>query len=631
MILNYYGLREQPFGVTPDPRYLYAGVSHRKALASLVHSYESGLGFASLIAEPGLGKTTLLHSLLTRIGPTTRNAYIFETQCDSREMLRHLLCDLDAPPSELDMNAMFRTFRDLAVNTANSGRRLLIMIDEAQNLNVGVLETVRLLSNFETSTTKLVHIVLAGQPQLAEVLNRPELAQMRQRVITTAYLEPLSIAGVAEYINHRLQTAGYRGAALFTPEALALIAQQSRGIPREINRICFNAMLLCCTLEQESIDAARVNEAEAGLDFGPMLEKGASDLQPPKFSAVSRSTAMPDGEHLAEATMTARSNDGQFVTSSYTAAGNVRSKASEPIGQLATDGSAALDYRLASEITTPTRGPVVVAKSAIPVTLKDGAKSAKRGGNRKATLLLTATIVLGMVVLVLGVRSRSFLRPPSPVSPEVHAEPAPAVQPASRPAMPKDEGSVLPVVRSKHRNQSKSAMHAPPREELSVQEPAPSLESQPLDGKEGSDAVIDRPSPAAPKRPDENSLIEADPMTIRANMGFPKLATAEPVAPALRPRDAPRVEAMVPAGITLITRVEPQYPTEAKRAQMAGSVILLAHVSKDGKVTAVRPLTGNSVLATAAVDAVRQWVYTPFTINDQAVEVDTTVVVKFVL
>src|SRR5580693_932655 len=167
MFLEYYGFREQPFGVTPDPRYLYLSPAHREALASLFYGIEVGRGFLALIAKPGMGKTTLLFHLLEKFRNSAKTAFLFQTQCTSREFMRFLLAELGHETDGHDFVRMHEEFNRRLLQEARAGNRFIVVIDEAQNLEPSVLETVRLLSDFETPRAKLMHIILAGQPELA--------------------------------------------------------------------------------------------------------------------------------------------------------------------------------------------------------------------------------------------------------------------------------------------------------------------------------------------------------------------------------------------------------------------------------------------------------------------------------
>jgi general secretion pathway protein A len=284
MFLNFYRLREQPFGVTPDPRFLYFSAAHREALASLFYGIETGRGFLSLVAEPGMGKTTLLFQLLKRWKGYVHSAFLFQTQCDSRELLRYLMEDLGLDSQDRDIVRMHSDLNDFLFRETKAGKRVVLFIDEAQNLSDAVLETVRLLSDFEAPDRKLLQIVLAGQPELEQRLMRPGLTQLGQRIAVRARLDSLPPAEVVRYMNHRLHVAGYPGTQLFTPEASATVAEYSRGIPRLINHLCFNSLSLGCATRSKQIDVQIVREAAGDLSL---------DQHAPKLPPRSRQVAKP--------------------------------------------------------------------------------------------------------------------------------------------------------------------------------------------------------------------------------------------------------------------------------------------------------------------------------------------------
>lgn len=267
MFLKFYGLKEQPFGVTPDPRYLYLSPAHREALASLFYGIEVGRGFLALIAKPGMGKTTLLFHLLEKFRASAKTAFLFQTQCTSREFMRFLLAELGYDSGDQDFVKMHEEFNKHLLREARAGNRFIVVVDEAQNLDPSVLETIRLLSDFETPRAKLLQIVLAGQPELADKLANRNMAQLRQRISLVSGLKPLSLEDTRHYIQHRLKVAGYQGGSLFTPQALVDTADFTEGIPRNINNFCFNAMSLACAMRQQVIDAAIVREVIADLDI----------------------------------------------------------------------------------------------------------------------------------------------------------------------------------------------------------------------------------------------------------------------------------------------------------------------------------------------------------------------------
>ena len=261
MVLRHFNLREQPFGVTPDPRFLLATETHREALAALLFGIESGLGFMALIASPGMGKTTILFEALARLRERARTVFLFQTIQNPTDLVRALLIDLGEKDPQGTLVDLETRLNEILVRESETGKCLVVVLDEAQNLSYSVLEAVRMLSNFETASRKLVQIVLCGQPQLADRLAEPRLLQLRQRISIFARLKPLTPFETGQYIEHRLRAAGYSSSKpLFTEEAVGLIANHSGGIPRNINNLCFNALSVACAFKKGAIGADAVRE-----------------------------------------------------------------------------------------------------------------------------------------------------------------------------------------------------------------------------------------------------------------------------------------------------------------------------------------------------------------------------------
>jgi general secretion pathway protein A len=285
MFLEYFGLIEQPFGVTPDPRFLHLGPKHREALASLVYGTETNRGFLALIAQPGMGKTSLLFQYLEWLRDRCRAAFLFQTDCDSREFMRLLLNDLGIETEGKDLPGMHAALNQVLTEEMRAGRHFILVIDEAQNLDERVLESVRLLSNFETPWMKLMQLVISGQPQLAQRLARPSMAQLRQRISSVIRLDPFTAEETNAYVDHRLWVAGHSGPPLFTIGARLLIAQHSRGIPRNINNLCFNALSLAYAMDVKQIDSKIVGEVISDLEIETLLPAAEP---PPKTFTSSR-------------------------------------------------------------------------------------------------------------------------------------------------------------------------------------------------------------------------------------------------------------------------------------------------------------------------------------------------------
>jgi general secretion pathway protein A len=290
MVLPFYQLQEQPFGATADPRYFFLSNTHREALASLLYGVDAGCGFLALIAAPGLGKTTLLFDALHCLRQSALTVFLFETVSTPLDFLRSLLTALGVKDAHGSLTRMQSRLQEVLIEQARLGKRVVVVMDEAQNLDHAVLELIRMLSNFETPQQKLLQMILAGQPHLAEKISSPDLEQLRQRISIFAHLKPFSREETQLYIEHRLRVAGYtRKAPLFTRDALTLIAGYSEGVPRTINNLCFNALLLGYTLKEHSIDAQIIRQVIADLD--PDRRKEKSFSRPPPWEQLSPAAA----------------------------------------------------------------------------------------------------------------------------------------------------------------------------------------------------------------------------------------------------------------------------------------------------------------------------------------------------
>ena len=302
MFLDFYGLREQPFGMTPDPAYLYASRTHSEALASLSRGIADNRGFLALIAEPGMGKTTLLYQLMEQLRDTSRTVLVSQTQCNCREFIEYILHDLGVDVAGMGLVAMHGKLNEILFEELLDGKRFVLVVDEAQNLDYTVLETVRMLSNFETHNTKLLQIILAGQPQLGEKLAQPRLSQLRQRVAVLGRLEPLTAEETGHYIEHRLKVAGHCGEPIFDPASIRQIARRSQGIPRNINNLCYHSLFLSYTRRHLTVTAGIVREAGALLEmesFAPKPLADADSAAAPLASAAAASVSGPRSAPIA--------------------------------------------------------------------------------------------------------------------------------------------------------------------------------------------------------------------------------------------------------------------------------------------------------------------------------------------
>jgi len=327
-VLRQFGLRENPFGVTPNPRYLYLGQTHREALSSLINGIECRVGFQLLVAQPGMGKTTLLFHFLEKFRDSARTVFLFQPHHEPREFLQSLLFDLGSTAEQTRDSKLYEELSRVLGGIAASRQRLIVVIDEAQNLNDSVLESLRQLSNFETEHTKLMQIILAGQPQLARKLSHPQLEQFRQRISMVAYLKRLSEQDIAAYIGHRLRISGYIGTGLFTSGALLSICRHSRGIPRLINSLCFNALLLASAQHKKQIDESILREVVRDLDLASVLAEMQAETKAAPTTVAAPAT--PPAEPVQPVTVPAVPAAGAPLSASSEApAPSVLTKAAE--------------------------------------------------------------------------------------------------------------------------------------------------------------------------------------------------------------------------------------------------------------------------------------------------------------
>ena len=278
MYCNFYRFSEKPFDVTPDPKFLYLSPGHQEMLASLIYGITERRGFISIIGEVGTGKTTLINAVLDRLDERTKVAYIFNTAVNFEEMLNMALLELRLSSAEEALSKVEAIHRlnDFAIEQLAKGHNVVLIVDEAQNLDDTSMENLRLLSNLETRKHKLVQIVLSGQPELDIKLRKPELRQLAQRISMKRYITPLTEKDTYEYIQHRLAVAGHKGrsvfSSVFSSRAQKLIWEYSGGTPRKVNMVCDNAFLLGYALRKKKINAKIVEESIKDLSWSPFSE-----------------------------------------------------------------------------------------------------------------------------------------------------------------------------------------------------------------------------------------------------------------------------------------------------------------------------------------------------------------------
>jgi type II secretory pathway predicted ATPase ExeA len=270
MYTEFYDLKEIPFGLTPNPKFIYKTESHLEVVSNLKYCISQSKGLAVVTGEVGTGKTTTLRSVLQQFGPDILSVYLFNPFVTVPEFFQLLTAGLnlglgsEASKAEI-LNALSRCLTE----RHSKGLRTVLIIDEAHGLSYAVLEEVRLLANFETNSEKLLQIVLCGQPELRETLNQPGLRQLKQRISLRCSIRPLHLHEINSYVRFRLKTAGATRVNIFDPSAIELIGQASAGIPRVINNICDNALLYGYATEQRTILRETVADVIETLDIVP--------------------------------------------------------------------------------------------------------------------------------------------------------------------------------------------------------------------------------------------------------------------------------------------------------------------------------------------------------------------------
>lgn len=618
MFLEFFRLREQPFGVTPDPRFLFPCPGHREALASLIYGIETDLGFGTLIAQPGMGKTTLLFHILEQYRHKARTAFIFNTQCNSYDLLRSLLSELEEDSSARDTFQLHEKFKQVLAVEGAKRRRVILVIDEAQNLGDMVMETVRLLSNFESSHLKLLHIILAGQSELSAKLSRPDLHQLQQRIPMITHLPCLSPQDIGAYIDHRLRVAGYQGTPLYTPEAVRQIVRLSRGIPREINRLCFNSLSLAYACSQPVVNLSLIDEVAVDLGLKHLVQQREAQQR----EAVNQQQAEV-GRRQPVAV-----NAGPVVARSQPRPAEVWPKSGNPgprrverntAGVFAKDGPRAVPFpsRPAAQESASARAQpfpvnVVRRRSTLPPIQRIRRVSRPSAWSIYKrplgyAVLCASLIAAGWAAVThweragssATVESQNVSDTSGPSSTDRTAAPATA-----------DSGS-----RSSNTKSSVAGdRQVPPANAAAASVPAG-------DSASGSRKVRRRSSAARPEELLASAKAPVSP------------SHADPPPPSSVSQGPPVHEPTVAAQgqMEFVKYVRPQYPQDARNRHVEGTVVLSAVVAKDGTVKGIKPVSGDPTLLKAAETAIRDWVYRPYQINGRAVDVDTEIVINFEL
>lgn len=270
MYENFFALSAKPFSITSDPSFLFLSRGHKEALSYLSYGIRERMGFIEITGEVGAGKTTVCRALLNQLDPKTKTAFIFNSNLTEFQLMQTLVDDLGITVAKKSRSALFSELYRFLIEQLAADSNVVLIIDEAQNLSLELLEQVRMLSNLETEKHKLIQIILVGQPELRDKLRAPSLRQLRQRIAIRYHIEPLTREDTELYIHHRLKMAGANGTGpVFHDKAIHEIYKYANGIPRLINVVCDKSLLMAYVLEQRSIDAEiikrSIHEIEGGL------------------------------------------------------------------------------------------------------------------------------------------------------------------------------------------------------------------------------------------------------------------------------------------------------------------------------------------------------------------------------
>lgn len=589
-LLRHFGFRESPFGVTPDPEFLFWSQTHNTAFQALITSIESNLGFSVLLGRPGTGKTSLLFQLLAQYRESARTAFVFQTQCRAQDLIRHIAAELELPVASRDDVFLHQKINGMLLNEARAGRKVLIVIDEAQNLRAPSLEAVRLLSDFETGFSKLLNVVLSGSLRLRDMLLSPELSQLAQRISTLSCLEPLTEQEVQDYVRFRLSVVCSRAnEGPFSSESLAEIAAQSEGIPRMINSICYRALVLAYNRGQASVSREVVNQAARNLDLpepSTTDRTARRDFQKVEDAPVLNGVPSPifSGRELGwEPPIPA------FVETPSEPGVN-QSSFAQTVCSPADAESQDINLRFQPV-------PAEAEQSGgieVPVTQSERSGWTSPG-------FLAALVVLAFVSWIgwHEVRARTTTG---------------GGQSGSEPEL-----SAVQVKPSQHEGTSR-VRNKTPQPLLRESNRLPSTnpkngQSTEIQASTATDASPDLAAvskidsqPSAPEEPPVPSYDASEP---KNSNNLALLAT--PNSAALPLLDAPKITSKTQASFSsvLVKVIKPDYPARAKLLHIEGNVELELTIDQNGNVQNIRGLRGNSILLQAAEEAARQWRYSP--------------------
>ena len=670
MYWKHFGLNEDPFSLTSDSRFVFLSEAHRDVLATLYESVETERGFAALIAPAGVGKTTLLYELIEQLRDIAVSAFVFATHFEPIDTLRLLLKELGVDNIKTDTIGLHQQFAEALARVASLGKRFVVVIDEAQSLSPAALETIRLLSNLEVNRKKPVQVILAGHHEFEELLARPGLQPIKQRIAAYGRLKPFTKAETHEYVNHRVRIAG--GAELFTPEALDVLADLSQGVARTINIYGFQALHAALKKGVKTVDSEITRQAIHEFEGWP-LPSAAPVLQrrvvPPQPAPKSARTSLEDDDYFD----TGKDQGLQALLES------IRSDRTREQSQ-----PAAMEPARAAAVAETAATPTATRPEPIPFSIAAVLKSTESSPAVNRTAAATAPalekqeeaqVIAEPVKQAPPVVKAPMLVVP-PAAKPVGTEPAPIPAPLKpnkkattapeRPLLWRDWRAQLGaaiaglvilagiagavVYKNGWFSTAQTASAAPVNRPTAATQPAPSnvtteVTHTPPTREESKPEVLRPFTPAkASGAAPASSVAEIAPGKGKRLVAENEPAPSAPIS--LGTSAQPNFgAALAPSssGVTLqtakvsdvkpavpIAQPKPVYPDMANRLGITGVVVLKVQVNAHGKPTKVSIISGHPMLAAAAQSAVLNgWRFSPATLGGNPVESESEVKINF--
>ncbi|HKR84739.1 MAG TPA: TonB family protein [Terriglobales bacterium] len=608
---------------------------HRAALHSMVQSIESNLGFTVLLGNPGMGKTTLVLQLLAQYRDSARTAFIFQTQCKRYELLRYLASELELPVNH-DEVSLHQRLKEMLVDEARAGRKVLIVIDEAQNLHQSSLEAIRLLSDFETARAKLLHIILAGSSRLGETLLAPELSQLAQRVSTVCRLEPLAPEEVKSYVTFRLRVAGcdYPD-SLFSSDALVEVAQRSEGIPRMINSLCYRALSIASAAGKRRVSSFMVSQAAKELDLSSSPGAVGCSTAGSRLGMEGTFGIAPEEKDTKQEARTAKVIDPTLLEKVAEQRTQLRSATISGLQNTVERKPPALLQEKADLARHRNKADTAPADATKPNSPQRGTRPGRVRGDPQSFTDDRFALALMVLILLVSALWVSWY--------ELRGS-----------ATTRQAAAAEGIARAGTDGDSRELVSRLP-EMLSIY--APEVGPGSLGVKHGAasgnkpQALIQTLPQAQPSRihppaaSSDQPVVPATAMNVgvMSSNVIPPLVTSTSQLPAVpqlgaEPATASTLSAArepVEEYQTFLRKpikvVWPKYPKLAELRHIEGDVLLELYVNPNGKVQRVRTLSGNSVLIEAAEEAARQWQYAPLPSSQSSSPAVTRVRFNFTL